>query len=73
MEYWYEFRAHNEQVRYGYGPSFAADEYTDFLNKDRQVNHFAAYRLPDEMAAELGLEKRDDTFNLLDELNEADE
>jgi hypothetical protein len=69
-ECWYEFRAYNEQVLYGYGPSFAADLCVDHLNKGRQINHFAAYRVPDDLAIELGLERRDDTFVLLDELEE---
>lgn len=70
MEHWYEFTAYNTQKLYGYGPALAADQYVDHLNRNREINHYAAYVVPDELAAELKLESRTDTFNLLDELAE---
>lgn len=70
MEHWYEFTAYNTQKLYGYGPAFAADQYTDHLNKNREINHYAAYQISDEMAAELKLESNTEAFVILDELAE---
>lgn len=73
MEHWYEFRAYNTQVLYGFGPQLAADQYVDHLNRDRQINHYATYKLPDAMATELDLENNTEAFNILDELSEIDQ
>jgi hypothetical protein len=72
MERWYEFRAYNTQVQYGYGTSSEADDYCDHLNKNREINHYAAYAIPDEQAIEMGLEQNTEAFSLADALAETE-
>lgn len=68
MEHWYEFRAYNTQVLYGYGTADEADQYTDILNAGREINHYAAYKIPPEQAAEIDLETNTEAFNIGEEL-----
>ncbi len=69
-ENWYEFRAYNTQVEYGYGTADAADAYCDKLNADRDINCFGAYVLTADQAAEMKLEQNSEAVNLDDEMAE---
>ncbi len=37
---WFGFYAHNSQAAYGYGTQIEADAYCDYLNRNRDVNHY---------------------------------
>lgn len=68
MGHWYVFRAYNTQALYGYGTSEEADKYADILNANREINHYAAYKIPPEQAAEMNLENNTEAFSISDEL-----
>lgn len=39
---WYEFTAYNSEAIYGFGTEAEAAKYCDHLNKDREINVYAA-------------------------------
>jgi len=66
---WWRFRAYNTESRYGYGTPQEADRYCDYLNRDREINHYAAELLDDpEIEAALEAGDRSDGCNLDEEL-----
>lgn len=67
---WFAFRAYNSQTRYGFGNADDADRYCDeVLNAGREINLYAAYELTAREVATERLERRDDTFNIRDEID----
>jgi hypothetical protein len=72
MEHWYAFKAYNNQIAYGYGTAQEADRYTDHLNRNRDINHFAPRILSDAEVAQLGLEDSDLGISLSVALSDID-
>jgi hypothetical protein len=40
MEKWHAFVAYNSMTQYGFGTTSEADRYSEFLNREREVNHY---------------------------------
>lgn len=68
MHDWYEFRADTANILYGYGTSYEADEYTDCLNRGREHGFYTAYRVAEDQALAMRLDRRADTFIIADRL-----
>ncbi len=68
MEQWFAFRAFNSQTLYGFGTDEQADKYAEHLNQSREINVYGAHPMTTDEAIELRVDKRDDAFNLDDEL-----
>jgi hypothetical protein len=66
MYSFYEFRAYNSQIIYGYGTERDADLYEDFLNIGREINHYGKSAVSKYRAKELRLDDRDDIVDLDD-------
>jgi hypothetical protein len=43
----FEFRAYNTQAMYGWGDADEADQYCDFLNRNREVNAYSVTEITD--------------------------
>lgn len=66
MTGFFEFRAYNSQTIYGYGSERDASLYEDYLNRNREINHYGAYSVSKYKAKELRLPYRDDVVDLDD-------
>ncbi|MEQ1614464.1 MAG: hypothetical protein ABL904_17085 [Hyphomicrobiaceae bacterium] len=59
---WWKFSAYNSQAQYGWGDEAEASAYADFMNQDREINHYTY--------SEAEGDHEDDGFNLADSLAE---
>jgi len=65
---WYTFGGSGLQPRYGYGTEAEAEAYAAHLNQDRDINCYQVWLTDDDEAADLDSGRRDDGFNIDEEL-----
>lgn len=58
MTSFYRLNAHNDHTVYFWGAEADAERYADWLNRDREINHYAATAIPEAEWSEY--EGRDD-------------
>ena len=61
MTSFYKITAYNTQALYFWGSEGNADRYTDWLNRNREINAYSAQAIPEGEWAEY--ENRDDVLN----------
>ena len=61
MTSFFKIDAYNTQALYGWGSEENADRYTDWLNRNREINVYSAQAIPEGEWAEY--EGRDDVLN----------
>jgi hypothetical protein len=69
MQWW---RIGGSSLQYGYGAEAQANEYCERLNRNRDINLYAAELAADDVAADLDAGKRNDGIDLTEELADAE-